>query len=150
GANATNADGTVVVGSSMYRLPQTAGVETQRGFRVVVPGGMENLGARTQWGSSGAAAVCADGKIIAGRDSGSNTIVPDGFRWAQASGFEALGNIAPAGMSADGKVVVGGSFDVGFGHAESAARWVNGKVMSLGVYGPALAVSADGSVIVGQ
>jgi probable HAF family extracellular repeat protein len=157
-ASGVSADGSVVVGYSTSSPGWQA-------FRWTQAGGIVGLGDLPGGGfESYANAVSADGSVVvgSGRSSGAaNT--PEGdeaFRWTQAGGMVGLGDL-PGGafrsyaydVSADGSVVVGGSFSTsGF----EAFRWTQtggmvglGDLPGGGFESIARAVSADGSVVVG-
>jgi probable HAF family extracellular repeat protein len=103
--------------------------------------------------------VSADGLVVVGNSSGAQG--GEAFRWTQAGGMTALGDLPgrgffsiATGVSADGSVVVGFS-DSGATLGSEAFRWTAASGMvGLGTIpgyfsSQALAVSADGSVVVG-
>jgi probable HAF family extracellular repeat protein len=158
-ANAVSADGSVVVGNSSSTgsifLPWT------EAFRWTETGGMVGFGdlGGGQFESK-ANAVSADGSVVVGTTG-------EAFRWTAAEGMVGLGDLPGAGfqsaahgVSADGSVIVGEA------HPEDAIseafRWTAvGGMVGLGdlpstnpgsgsFRSIARAVSADGSVVVGQ
>lgn len=146
---AVSADGSVVVGVVNSAL----GFEA---FRWTSGGGMVGLGNLTgDFFESFSFAVSADGSVVVGR--GRSELGAEAFRWTEAGGMIGLGDL-PGGSfhssalatSADGAVVVG----VGNNIARSEAfMWTDaGGMVGLGdiVTTFATAISADGTVIVGQ
>ena len=151
-ANAISADGTVATG---YCSPQpgigneacrwTPSLEHLGGF----PGGN---------GSADSFDISADGSVIVG--IGEAATGGEAYRWTQATGMVDLGNMpgggydSANGISADGLVIVGhGNGSLG----QEAFRWTQETGMvGLGdlpggyFSSTALAVSEDGSVIVGH
>lgn len=154
-ADAVSADGSVVVGTSRVG----SGVEGNRAFRWTASGGMEELGGLPGLGSyySWANGVSADGSAVVGqiRSSAGN----EAFLWSESTAMVGLGDLPGGqdrsnayGVSADGSVVVGVGYDsVG----PQAVRWTQqGQILPLGnlpgvSQGYGLAVSADGSTIIG-
>jgi probable HAF family extracellular repeat protein len=113
--------------------------------------------------NSATAGISADGSVIVGY---SNTTAGalEAFRWTQGTGMVGLGHIplfsgiqsGAMAVSADGTVVVGNDLNPTIAQA---FRWTaGGGMVGLGFYGPedgygssyANAVTADGSVVVGQ
>jgi len=162
-ANGVSADGTVVVGTiNGANLP--GGVGFSEPFRWTASTGIVPLGNVGAPQTSGTA-VSADGAVVVG--SGNFGFTPSGphveaFRWSALTGMVGLGavpgfsNSMANAVSADGAVVVGSTIMplvVG-----PAFRWTEqGGMVSLGdlpgapsgLGSSALAVSADGSVVVG-
>jgi probable HAF family extracellular repeat protein len=160
-ANAVSADGSVIVGYGNF------GASTEA-FRWTSSGGMVGLGDLDGGRfSSIAHGVSADGSVVVG--GGNSAAGPDGeaFLWTSEDGMVGLGDLAggiflssASGVSADGSVVVGqGSGASGF----EAFRWTSsGGMVGLGdlallseeegeIFSSfAVAVSADGSVVVGS
>jgi uncharacterized membrane protein len=121
-------------------------------------------------GTSAAIGVNPDGSVVVGGSSltTAGASVYQAFRWTQALGLKNLGSIAPAGYSVahgtsdDGTVVVGmtsvPATEPGFPNQLHAFRWVltnpatgAGTTTDLGpATSEAMAVSSDGSVIVGH
>ena len=123
------------------------------GFRWTQGGGMQNLGI-LPGGCCGADAYAAnsDGTVVVGT-SGVDEFTQHAFRWVSGSGMTDLGAIgathsAARGVSGDGTVVCGWS-------GLHAFRWTSGTGMQSlgllpdGILAVAMAVSADGSTIVG-
>jgi probable HAF family extracellular repeat protein len=138
-ANATSADGSVVVGRSS---------SFGEAFRWTASDGMVSLGAQAR----AANGVSADGSVIVG------TTGDNAFRWTQATGIVALRGLSSVGplnqalaTSGDGSVLVGRSKSSGASGGEEAFRWTASGMTGLGGYrSVARAVSADGSVVVGD
>jgi probable HAF family extracellular repeat protein len=169
-ANAVSADGSVVVGYG------TTGAGTEA-FRWTQGGGMVGLGNLPAGGlQSVAYGVSGDGSVVVGY--GTSAAGSEAFRWTQAGGMVGLGHLAGAGVtdslafaiSADGSTIVGCSANTqivvagsdlnscspgGAAHYGQAFRWTQaGGMVGLGYLGAAsnskaLAVSGDGSVVVG-
>ncbi|HVE17366.1 MAG TPA: hypothetical protein VNB29_11560, partial [Chthoniobacterales bacterium] len=110
--------------------------------------------------TSSATGVSADGKVVIGNSTDSNGLT-HAFRWTKESGMTSLSSI-PAGthseangISADGKIIVGAYFAQ---NSWEAFRWTEETgAVSLGhittiapLIDKALAISADGSTIVGS
>lgn len=153
---AVSADGSVVVGTNTWS-------EVDRGgFRWTAGGG---LGALDMYWARG---VSADGSVVVGRDEAS---FGGGGGWSKARRWTAGGGTvdlpstfeltSAAGVSADGTVVVGAGgtgwyeWDVAAPSSSEAFRWTAaGGMVGLGAlpgtYSRATAVSADGSVVIGQ
>jgi probable HAF family extracellular repeat protein len=104
-------------------------------------------------------ATTADGSVIVGNSSSASGT--QAFRWTNATGLVALGNLVPNrnshdsafGVSADGSVVVGRSGDdliqVAFRWTAATGMVGLGDLPGGGANSTAVAVSADGSVVVG-
>jgi probable HAF family extracellular repeat protein len=152
GAFGVSFDGSVIVGGR--------GAELREAFRWTADEGIVGLGDLPGDGppASDALGVSADGTVIAGQSSRRWPIVR-AFRWTAATGLVDLGNLpggdgfsAATAVSADGRVVVGGSRSA---TGEQAFRWTAGAgLVGLGASGSvrttrAHAVSADGDVVVG-
>lgn len=145
---AVSADGGVIVGAG------TSG-DGGEAFRWSRDSGMVGLGDFPgEEIASFAGAVSANGEMVVGRGNGR------AFRWTKGGGMVELddspGPLTPwtaQGISADGSVVVGSGFSIGA--TEPYRRTAEGT-MGLGHFpgtlklGEALAVSANGMVIVGQ
>ncbi|HEY3243003.1 MAG TPA: hypothetical protein VGM03_06585 [Phycisphaerae bacterium] len=155
-AQAASADGAVVVGADFTE-------STGEAFRWTALGGREGLGDLPEgcFGSE-ALGVSAGGSVVVGYGSVSGCFdLIEAFRWTLGTGMLGLGYL-PAdnrsratGVSDDGLVVVGTSFNYGTGHVE-AFRWTPDGMQGLGCipgapycYSRASAVTSDGSVIVG-
>jgi uncharacterized membrane protein len=124
--------------------------------------GLGNLPSLNTWGE--VRALSADGQTAVGNSSRVNDL--NAFRWTSAGGMTSLGMLPGAfssgarGLSDDGSVVVGLSTfreetSSGPSITKEATVWVNGQAQGLGlllggVESEALAVSADGTVIVGR
>ena len=146
-AYGVSADGFVVVGSS-------GDANGSKPFRWTKETGMVGLGSNNLYGS--ATGVSADGSVVVGTGAS-----PQGaFRWTKETDMVSLGgNTNATGVSADGSVIVG-YFDVFGTNTIQAFLWTqsNGIVPlgsldncgNEGCVSGATAVSADGSVIVGN
>ena len=156
-ASGVSADGQVVVGSGTSALSGTR----DEAFRWTATNGMVALGDLPGGNySSTAWAVSADGSVIVGSSGIANG--NEAFRWTAATGMVGLGDLAGGGfnsiaygISADGSTVVGyGSPDTSWTH--EVFRWTAASGMvGLGflpcdTWTIARAVSADGSIIVGD
>jgi probable HAF family extracellular repeat protein len=131
-ASGVNADGTVVVGTSVA-LPLPHQPPRSEAFRWTAASGMVGLGHLPGSIESLARGVNADGTVVVG----TSVALPlpssrtEAFRWTAASGMVGLdflpgGNFSEArGVNADGTVVVGSS-------SGQAFRWVNGTMTGLG------------------
>jgi probable HAF family extracellular repeat protein len=153
-ANATSADGSVVVGRGFNASSYP------EAFRWTAGGGMVGLGTLPGGSSSSAVGISADGSVVVGSSYNSSQATNEAFRWTAPGGMVGLGDL-PGGSfdsraratSANGSVVVGAS---GSCPAWEAFRWtaLGGRV-GLG-FAPgddassASATSADGSVVVGS
>ncbi len=156
-ALAVSADGSVIVGNSFFLLP-----EAFRWTAADVTIGLGNLPGGNRFNTF-ARGVSADGSVVVGSAPSANGT--EAFRWTAESGMVGLGDLPgdefkseASGVSADGSVIVGGSIS----HTEQyggveAFHWTVGEGMiGLGTLRPdnlgrstALAVTADGSVVVG-
>jgi probable HAF family extracellular repeat protein len=144
----TNSDGSVIVGLCVFGI---FGDHTAA-FRWTAVTGMQPL-FPIPGPDSGAAAVSADGLVVAGIQDRA------AFVWSAAGGTVWLG-ILPGhtrcevrGISADGSVVVGGSdnYDSGAAFRWSAATGMTSLgVLPGGVSSLARAISGDGSTVVGS
>ena len=169
-AKAVSADGSVVVGYAEDGVATSQYKE--RAFRWTEDGGMANLGGLNGGNYSYAFGVSADGKVVVGyAEDGS---APYGlsnraFRWTQDGGMASLGVLNGGsesnayGISADGNVVVG-SAENGPHGTNRAFRWTaatgmqtvedwlraNGVTIPSDITWKALAVNADGNVVVGE
>jgi len=104
--------------------------------------------------SSSARAVSDDGRVVVGsyRDTSGLTRA---FKWDSINGMKDLGTLGgytvASDVSADGKVIVGSSFN---GTNYQAVKWALEDEMqelgSNGLYSRAVGVSADGSTIIGS
>ena len=139
-SSTTSSDGSVVVGSAS----NSSG--NYRAFRWTLTGGMSDIGTDPPEFLSGYADdVSANGSAVVG-------LLGFADRWTEAGGFEDLGDFTARGVSGDGLVVVGYKR---FGSYNRAVRWTPaGGLHELGTVGGTEsfgdAVSADGSVVVGQ
>ena len=154
-ASGVSADGSVVVGSSVSASSFEA-------FRWTPGEGMVGLGFLPGFPTSGASAASANGSVVVGTSLGPSE--EEAFRWTAAGGLVGLG-VLPGfaesrafGVSADGSVVVGNSNSLPAQRGQfQAFRWTaSGGMVGLGVLpggegglSSALAVSADGSLVVG-
>jgi probable HAF family extracellular repeat protein len=150
-AYGTNADGSVVVGSSGDLAGPYA-------FRWTSAGGMVNI--NPDRGDSAAFAVSDDGEVVVGHLSGG--AASEAFRWTSSGGTIRLGHLpstdrrysSALNVSADGSFVVGHS--TAKADKLEAFRWTsNAGMVGLGhlpgkeLVSEATAISADGSVVVG-
>lgn len=152
GSNAFGAssDGSVIVGQA------TAADGASEPMRWTEDRGMMSLGRLFPNGGGRASAVSADGSVVVG-SSGLFA-----FRWTESDGMVSLGDLPRGAAESDGlDVSADGSVVVGWGTTLSgrkAARWASSSGWSalpdlagnLGYNSMAHAVSADGSVIVGE
>lgn len=152
-ALAVSGDGRVVVGASL-------GLDASRhAIRLTSAAGLQALGTVAGGATSSARAASYDGSVIVGQAAapGSSSVA---FRWTPAAGMQQLPALTGAslcvanGVSGDGLVIVGTCLLAG----NAGFRWTqtSGSV-SLGQFGGgtsrgshAMAVSADGSTIVGS
>jgi hypothetical protein len=154
-----------VVGLGETRNP--AFFNPYQAFRHEV-GSSTTLGLGSLAGANGTSAAyggAIDGSVVVGTSTVNHALNPDpihAFRWTPALGMQDLGAMMPGGSSdaraasADGSIVVGGAF-VAPG-VQQAFRWTlsnaatgAGSFASLGAATQmALAVSGDGSVVVGK
>ncbi|KPJ71743.1 MAG: hypothetical protein AMS14_08970 [Planctomycetes bacterium DG_20] len=161
-----SADGAVVVGTRRYPLSLEVYVQNPPGPWAVrwTPDDPDDPAVLGRNGT-GARAISADGSVIVGSISHPFMFKSDAFRWTAAGDMTYLDHL-PGGVqvwatdvSADGSVVVGYDSDrllSASGWAE-AFRWTeDGGIVGLGdlpggaFWSEALAVSADGSVVVGR
>ncbi|NTJ43208.1 autotransporter domain-containing protein [Agrobacterium larrymoorei] len=167
-ASAISGDGTTVIGQS------STAIGGSRAFRWQVGGQITNLGILNGDDASSASAVSQNGGVVAGLSSDYSTETSRVFRWTEAGGMKDIGTLdigqqndtrytGFGALSRDGNTIVGtvsvypGNGDINY---ERAYRWhvgnggVTGSMQELGTlgghYNSALAVSADGSVVVGQ
>lgn len=148
---ATNADGSVLVGSNFgWELGDSV-------FRWTAATGVVNLGRLPDDHVSQGAAVSGDGLVVVGQSQRNNCV--SAIRWTSEHGIEDLGTLAEcyswaSGVSRDGRVVVGSSGTPPT--AFRAFRWtretglVDLGMPAGGTSAYALAANADGSVIVGR
>jgi probable HAF family extracellular repeat protein len=154
---AVSADGGVVVGT----LSDFS--SDRRAFRWTSAGGVVDLGTLNDGPTSFGLGVSGDGLVVVGEARDGDSGRMRAFRWTDGAGMLSLGVLHGApenadshafGTNADGTVIVG------YGQLASgdyrAFRWTAGSGMAdLGVlgggdYSRASAVSADGSVVVGD
>jgi hypothetical protein len=119
----------------------------------------------SQYRSSEANGVSADGSVVVGRSRIGNE--DEAFRWTPSGGMVSLGSLTSGvffsfaeAVSADGSVVVGGSNNVGGSQPDTwyqGFRWTQsdgmlslGSLGGSGFYSLASSVSADGSIVVGS
>jgi probable HAF family extracellular repeat protein len=148
-----SANGLVVVGGS------NSATANSEAFRWTQADGMVGLGDLPGgFNFSHAYAASTDGSVIVGE--GYSEPGREAFRWTQATGMVGLGDLPggefgsiPSDISPDGSVVVGFSTSA---RGSEPFRWTAAEGMvGLGllpgsVWGAASAVSADGSIIVGN
>jgi len=153
-AYAVSADGSVIVGES----ESASGTEA---FRLTQEEGMVGLGNLGGYPESTAYGVSADGSVIVGVSNPPGLPDEEAFRWTQEEGMVGLGYLVPVSedafsfataVSADGSVIVGYSAPTNWNTIPGSEpfRWENGVMTGLGARGCAWAVSANGSVIVGD
>ena len=157
-AFAASIDGSVIVGESVSGTYST-GMEAFRWTEVTGMVGLGTLGGN----DSRAHAVSADGSVVVGR---SYTLSEGAaFRWTATSGMSDIGNLGgvegapPApyscayGVSADGSVVVGGSYSPSgfeaFTYSETTGMVGRGDLAGGDFHSYFRGVSADGRVAVG-
>ena len=147
-AKGISGNGSIVIGASWG-----AGID-EEAFRWTVDGGIERLdGLAGPWVRSNADAVSADGLVVVGDRIYDESPYRDCFRWTASQTLGISAHTANA-ASSDGSVVVGGLDNHDTALFE-AYRWTaETGPAPLGTCLPnfhsrALAVSADGSVIVG-
>ena len=136
-------DGSVVVGTSL-------GAGFSASYRWTSASGMVNIGNPPVGSPATARGVSGDGTIIVG-----HTNIDHPFRWTSATGVVLFGPDVRGGandISDDGSTVVGWTTSGGNG---VAFRWTQaGGMQTIGTLGggwsEARAVSADGSVVVGE
>ncbi len=172
-ANAVSADGTTVIGSSIYAEEPGSGgippVSRYGPFRWSAREGMVPLEplSGTDYDYNYARALSGDGSAIAGHASTPPPVWPitdpfprQAFRWTQGTGAVGLGyfeggtweSSRATGVCADGSAVVGESYAAS---NFEAFRWTqSGGMQGLGVLSgsdstEATAVSANASVVVG-
>lgn len=141
-AAATNADGSVIVGSAVTGCCAQA-------IRWTASTGMVNLG--TLPGATGGVAngVSGDGSVVVGYSS-----TNEAFRWTATTGVTGLGflpgsnNSTATAVSANGSVIIGSSRDQAFRWTVATGMVAIGSLPGA-IFSPANAVNADGSVIVG-
>jgi uncharacterized membrane protein len=147
-AIATDAVGSVVVGTALYR-----DCDGCQGYQHAVrweAGALEVLGMPDSSSQTAATGISADGSVIVGYDYGFPGFVA--FRWTREEGVVPLGAGTPLGISADGRVTVG----YGTQGRQRAVRWSpEGDVFELDAlpaedFSYAYGADADGSVVVGS
>ncbi len=146
-ASAVSADGSVIVGSSFYRLAGTSVA-----WRWTAAGGIESFGG-ILGSPSYAYDLSSDGSVVVGQSS--QTFGDLAFSWTQAGGLVTIGsNYSRANdVSADGSAVVGHNNFSGF---RRAFGWTSDEgLIDLGTLpgdseSDADGVSADGLVVVGS
>jgi probable HAF family extracellular repeat protein len=163
-ANATSADGSVIVGYG-YVAPSVT-----HAFRWTAAAGMVDLGDLPGGlESSLAYSVSADGSTVVGQANTDFDTQSEAFRWTTGSGMQGLGFLPGSaftvanGVSGDGSVIVGASYTKPYQEAQ-AFIWTAGTGMQLlsdvlvsqgadNLAGWTLvaadAISADGRVVVG-
>lgn len=159
-AQEVSRDGMVIVGDRFNGSVNRA-VRWTAGTGVVDLGQLPGSGSPGTIGSNGFD-LSADGSVIVGlANTNSAGGSFRGFRWTQATGMTALGDL-PGGssfsiarsISADGQTIVGGSIAAG---GDRAVRWLGsdpvpvdmGLPPGLSGFTEAGGVSGDGSVVVG-
>lgn len=151
-AQSVNADGSVVVGSSMSDSGAQAFIWTESTGMVSL-GNLSDNSFLQSWANS----ISADGKVIVGYGDpiGSGWDTYKGFIWTQTDGMTEIGSLDTSSrfmafsVSGDGTVVVGDG-------GPEAFRWTQETgIEGLGVLpgktnSRAIDISSDGSVIIGQ
>lgn len=159
-----SADGRSVVGESSTAAP----LQQRAAFRWTADEGMVDLGelpTRPYTNYSAAHGVSADGSVVVGQAQGEHTWEP--FRWTASGGMQSLDGFPNPNpdlpgyhpgyaydVSSDGEVIVGWGVGESMGHdavrwtADGGAVWLDG--FPTGYHSEAHAVSADGTVVVGQ
>ncbi len=158
-ATGVSADGSVVAGSR-YAFGNSPG----QAFRWTVSGANQGFTFLNGGESSTANAISADGLVVVG--TATTNSVTSAVRWTDSNGMQSLGMLNGGAYSqanavnVDGSVIVGKAKDgstnsQGFLQQERAFRWTasnnmeNLGTLNGGSYSNALAVSADGAVVVG-
>jgi probable HAF family extracellular repeat protein len=149
-ADGISRDGSTIVGSS-------SGADGFEAFRWTVDDLFEPLGFPQNGRSSGAGSVSSDGSMVAGAASitGSGGTIANGVRWTRDAGPLLLDYDLFAGstraISDDGSTIVGSSGFID----QTAYQWTQDEGL-VPLFGPTggpggvpLALSADGSVVVG-
>lgn len=138
-AEATSADGSIVVGTAYYGVL----ADRSEAFRWTSGTGFVGLGVLPGADSSSAHGISDDGSVVVGVSGN------DAFRWTATGGMVSLGPGGATATSPDGAVVVGWT-------GNEPMRWTaeTGMVglghLAFGFNGLATDVSADGSVVVGS
>ncbi len=150
GSNDISADGSTVVGTSIFGTPAFLGA-----FRWTRATGLISLG--TLGGENAEAFACsADGSTVVGASNVSG-IQKRPFRWTQALGMQDIFGIAQipdfgsaSDVSADGQIVVGNVYR---GTTQRGFVWSTGGTYTefdtLAGFTEVIATSADGQVVVG-
>jgi probable HAF family extracellular repeat protein len=151
-ATALSSDGTTIVGVS-----DASGQGGAHAFRWTAASGMIDLGTLGGGSQSRATGVSADGSVVIGYSYLEDSYTIRAFCWTALAGMVDLGTLGgyyttALSVSADGNVVVGLSYiDQSTGHA---FRWTAATglvdIHTLGSHSSAIAVSADGTTIVGE
>ena len=155
GAFGVSADGSIITGN----LQQTSGgVQTSTVFRWTSGTGVVNLGGVPGAPISTATGCSADGSIIVGGGRTASGPI-QGFRWTAGTGMQGLGASSSGGWTLANAVSGDGNNIVGYAQTAQgleAFSWTQATGMTgLGdlpggsYYSNALAVSGDGSVVVG-
>src|SRR5215472_1224802 len=158
--HALSGDGSLIVGEA------SSSIAYRRAFVWTAATGMLDIGTplyvnQPDHSRSEAYDISGDGSVIVGRAiPPEEMLIPESFRFTTKEGFAFLSPRLPGdlqsqanGVSADGAVVVGYSYDVRTFLAR-AFRWEAGAIENLGtIVGPpdyAFATSSDGSSVVGM
>ena len=167
-ATAVSDDGNAVAGCSVnitgiqtnWPSPDGDWWGSQRAFRWTRSGGTQDLGT-LGWDRTWANSISADGQTVVGA-SRIGDYAWRAFRWTPSSGMVDLGSLGidwvdALDVSSDGSVVVGYSYGSGpSGWGVYGFRWTPSTGMvNLGAlagyrFTHALAVSADGAIVVGE
>jgi uncharacterized protein (TIGR02145 family) len=151
-AQSVNADGSVVVGSSMSDSGAQAFIWTESTGMVSL-GNLSDNSFLQSWANS----ISADGKVIVGYGDpvGSGWDTYKGFIWTSEGGMREMGSLNNSARFMSFRISGDGSIVVGDGGSE-AFRWTQETgIEGLGVLpgktnSRAIDISSDGSVIIGQ
>lgn len=156
--SAVSADGTAAAGTTRGVFPN---IGSEQAYRWDLQGGLQMLGVLpgTAPGASVAYGISADGSRVVGKSTSSSVSSFEAFVWDSAGGMQGLGTLGPVGgvgarfsearsISGDGRTIVG-STSSAQSQTRSAFVWTAERGMRDIGFGTGLAVSANGSVVVG-
>lgn len=156
---AVSADGQVVVGYAGSSYPWFS--DASQAIRWTPAEGLVSLGQPPGVLRSAATLVSADGSVVAGSVQLASDLRLT-YRWTQATGMVGIGTLpgtfvytSPSAMTPDGSVIVGSAQTTVMNGVNRAYRWDSATGMvdldapGNGISSIALAVSADGKVVVG-